>query len=269
MAFPLSFGNCVVGFCGVDGFESVPRGRDDDLQPEHGIREYIGESCKLLGKALFEQRMADVLSSFSKLTQDFNLTPEIIIKTVVDSITKHVLFSLSIDVYEVHPELSETQRELRRSLKMSRTERRSIDKPVTRKNRRSLNKAMAVAAALESSLIQARLEAKKKDPEKEAEERMNSQRMNNKSNAAIQGPGGSNKNEDEEALKPQLGMIRRRAGWGGTTLMEYSLKVRKGASKKCTAPYEVILFCKDAKNRHITTSPKIISATRLFLSAYC
>ena len=31
IATSLSFGSCVVGFCGVDGFESVPKGRDDEV----------------------------------------------------------------------------------------------------------------------------------------------------------------------------------------------------------------------------------------------
>jgi len=230
LAMPLSYGNCVVGFCGVDGFESVPKGRDDEPQPEFGIREYISTATKMLGKALFEQRMAEVLNEFSTLSKAFNLTPETIIKTVTESITKHVLFSLSIDIYEIHPELSEEQRSLRRSLKMSRTERKSLEGGSKKqRNRRSLTKTMAVAAALESSLIQARLEAKKKAPEKEEEERKRAARkligMNTAAASSTRTMTASSTNDEGGGeQKPQIGLIRKRAGWGGTTLMEYSLK---------------------------------------------
>ena len=69
VATPLSSGKCVVGFCGMDGFDSVPKGRDDEPQPEHGIVQYVSEASKNLGKALFEQRMAEDLGEFSKVSE--------------------------------------------------------------------------------------------------------------------------------------------------------------------------------------------------------
>ena len=110
----LSKGNTVVGFCGFDGFENQPKGRDDEAQPEVGITEYVREASKHLGTALFEHRATSSLDAFSQLTRDFTIDPASIIRTSVKTVIDCILFARNIDVYEVRPKLSESQRQFRR-----------------------------------------------------------------------------------------------------------------------------------------------------------
>jgi len=212
----LSKGSTVVGFCGIDGFESQPKGRVDEAQPEEGITDYIRTAAKYLGTALFEHRITSSLDSFSQLTRDFTIDPASIIRTSVKTVVECILFARNIDVYEVRPELSESQRNfrksLRRSFRQSRKERNSADliKMDDKKDKRKagISKTMAVAAVLEAKAIQARIAAKEKG----------GQSLDDILN-----------DEDEDAptisdndAKPPIGMIRKRAHWGGSVMVEYS-----------------------------------------------
>jgi len=155
----------------------------------------------------------------AQLTKDFGLSPKDVIKTSVETITRHILFALSIDVYEIHPELNETQRDLRRSLKMSRTERKSAETDKNKKrNRRSLTKAMAVAATLEAGLVQARLEIKL------GGDKSNNNKLSTNELAKKAQEEKDEREKAEAAVKPKIGMMRKIACWGGSKLMEYTLE---------------------------------------------
>ena len=191
---------------------------------------YIKESARLLGAALFEQRMVNSLENFSALTRDFTIDPASIIRTSVNTVTECMLYAQSIEVYEVRPKLSDEQRTFRRSLRRSldksksRVERRSMGKDTLGaakgRNRGQISKAHAVSAALEMRTMAAKMEAKKKGHARDLD-------------SILKGMGHDIEDQASQLEKPLLGAIRKRARWGGSVLIEYgwqdgpSLKVRE------------------------------------------
>ena len=203
-------GRTVVGFCGIDGFESQPKGRQDELQPEQGIVDYVQQASKYLGVALFEHRMTSSLEAFSQLTRDFDVNPASIIRTCVSTITECILYASNIDIFEVHPRLTDEQRNfrrsLRRSVRMSRHERLSAESNDDRAaGRHGISKSMAIAAALEAKAAQARINAGSKP-------------------GARHDAAASCEEDDNRSRIRKKADVRRRAHWGGSVLVESSFK---------------------------------------------
>ena len=204
----------MLGFCSVDGFESMPKGRHDEKQPEDGIQQYIKSSAEMLGVALFEQRITNALENFAQLTRDMTVNPTTIINTCVKTVIECVLYAHAIDVYEVRPQLSEQQRTFRRSLRRSmdkgkrsdRASSSSASSKMSKKDRvrRNITGTMAISAALEVRAMQARVAAKSRS--------------------------ARNLNDDDNDENPEtladaaqmklLGVIKKRAHWGGSVLIE-------------------------------------------------
>jgi Ca2+-dependent lipid-binding protein len=100
------------GVIGVDGFENMEKGREDEKHPEEGVVNFLCTIGSLIGTAIDMQRKTKAMRLLTGVTKDPRAKASDVFNCVLDVIFDNLIFCRKVELWEEYPDKPHSMRPL-------------------------------------------------------------------------------------------------------------------------------------------------------------